>query len=194
MKFSRICAVLILATATFATCNLSIAQDAAAKPKPAPKSPPAVETETIGGKTITINYSSPRVNGRAGKIFGKDGLIATGDKSTYPVWRAGANESTALKTEGELTIGDLKVPAGSYTLWVDISDPDSWVLIINKQTGQWGRTYDKAQDLGRVPMKMEKPKATIENLKYTLESKGKDKGELKLSWENHEAEVKFSVK
>ena len=192
MKISRICAVLILATATFATCNLMVAQDAAAKPKPAPKSPPAVETATIDGKAITINYSSPRVNGRAGKIFAKDGLI--GKDPTYPVWRAGANEATTLKTNGELTIGELKVPAGSYTLFVDISDPDHWVLIVNKQTGQWGTDYDKAQDLGRVPMKMEKPKATIENLKYTLESKGTDKGELELSWENLEAEVKLSVK
>jgi hypothetical protein len=191
MKCSRIFAVFILAAATFSICNLSVAQDAAAKP--APKSPPAVETATIGGKAISINYSSPRVNGRAGKIFGKDGLIAKGDVSTYPAWRAGANDATALKTAGDLTIGDLTVPAGSYTLWVDISNPDKWVLIINKQTGQWGRTYDKAQDLIRVPMKMSKPEDTIEELKYSLESDGKNSGKLLLGWENHVGTVKFTV-
>jgi hypothetical protein len=193
MKFSRILTVLILATTVFTACSLSVAQDAAAKPKPAPKSPPAVEVATIGGKSITINYSSPRVNGRAGKIFGKDGIIAKGDASTYPVWRAGANEATALKTDGELMIGDLKVPAGIYTLWVDISDPDQWVLVINKQTGQWGRTYDKTQDLGRVAMKMKKPETTIEELKYTITAEGKNKGELTLGWENHSGSVKFKI-
>src|SRR2546428_207205 len=45
------------------------------------------ESKTLGGKTITITYSSPKVNGRVGKLFGKDGRI--GQDPTYPVWRAG---------------------------------------------------------------------------------------------------------
>ena len=55
------------------------------------QSPATTETKTIGGKTI-IKYSAPKVNGRAGKIFTKDGLI--GKDKTYPVWRAGANSAT----------------------------------------------------------------------------------------------------
>lgn len=183
--------IVALALGGLMTAGVLTAQQPAAKP--APKSPPAQATATIEGKAITITYSSPRVRGREGKIFGKDGLIATGDASTYPVWRAGANAATVFKTEADLTVGDLAVPAGSYTLWVDISDADHWVLVINKQTGQWGRTYDKAQDLGRVPMKMSKPAAMVEDLTYTLEVKGK-KGTLTLAWEDHSASVAFKVK
>ena len=94
-----------------------------AQPNP-PGSPPATATVTIAGKTITINYSSPRVNGREGHIFNKDGLIEQTHKS-YPVWRAGANAATALHTDADLTIGDLNVPAGNYTLFVDIANPAS---------------------------------------------------------------------
>ncbi len=161
--------------------------------KPAPKSPPAQATFSVDGKAITIDYSSPRVRGREGKIFGKDGLIATGDASTYPVWRAGANGATTFTTAIELKAGDTTIPAGKYTLWVDIGDADHWVLIINKQTGQWGRTYDKAQDLARIPMKMEKSKKLTENLTYTLE---KERGgvELSLQWEFVEGSVQFAVK
>ena len=156
------------------------------------QSPATTETKTIGGKTITIKYSAPKVNGRAGKIFTKDGLI--GKDRTYPVWRAGANSATTLTTDGDLDIGGVAVPKGSYTLFVDISDPANWQLIINKQTGQWGLSYDKAQDLGRAKMTMSKPAATVENLKYILTDSGGNKGKLELAWEDHSASVPITVK
>ncbi len=130
MKRVLICTGLLFAATTL------LAQE-----KAPPKSPPATASATIGGKTITITYSSPRVNGREGKIFTKDGLIS--HDPHYPVWRAGANAATTLKTDGDLTIGDLSVPAGTYTLFVDISDPANWVLIVSKATGEWGLAYDR---------------------------------------------------
>lgn len=155
------------------------------------QSPAATETKTIGGKTISIKYSSPRVRGRAGKIYTKDGQI--GSDGTYPVWRAGANAATALHTDANLDLGGLAVPKGDYTLWVDITDQDNWQLIVNKQTGEWGTDYSKAQDLGRVKMSMSKPPASIENLKYTIIDLGGNKGKLQLEWENHIASVRFTV-
>ncbi len=156
------------------------------------QSPAATESKTIGGKTITIKYSSPRVNNRAGKLFGKDGRIS--QDSTYPVWRAGANEATSLHTDADLNISGLNVPKGDYTLYVDISDPDNWVLIVNKQTGQSGMEYTKGQDLGRVKMTMSKPHGPIENLKYTITDLGGNRGTITLGWENHIASVPFTVK
>jgi hypothetical protein len=150
-------------------------------------SPPANAAATIGGKAISIVYSSPGVKGREGKIFSKDGLISKDPH--YPVWRAGANAATTLKTDGGITIGDLKVPAGTYTLFVDISDPDAWTLIVNKQTGEWGLAYDGSQDLGKTKMKMTKPSPMAENLTYTLTDKGDGKGALTLAWEDHSASV-----
>jgi len=187
MKRLLVCASLLVAVATLS------AQTAMTPgpPKAPPKSPSATATATIAGKTITINYNSPGVKGRAGQIFGKDGLIS--HDPTYPVWRAGANGATNVEMDGGITAGRVEVPAGKYTLFVDISDPDAWVLIINKQTGQWGTKYDKAQDLGRVKMTMSKPPALVENLKYTITDLGGNKGEIMLSWETHEAKVMFVV-
>ncbi len=158
----------------------------------AQQSPGATETVTIGGNTITITYSSPRVRGREGKLFGKDGRIA--QDRTYPVWRAGANAATAFHTDATLDIGGLAVPSGDYTLFVNLADPNNWELIINKQTGQWGLSYDQAQDLGRVKMTMSKPSTMVENLKYTLSDEGGNQGKLTLEWENHSASVLFTVK
>ncbi len=161
-----------------------------AQQKP-PASPPATESATIGGKSITITYSSPRVRGREGHIFTKDGLIS--HDPHYPVWRAGANAATTLKTDADLTIGDLEVPAGTYTLFVDISDPSSWVFIVNKQTGEWGLKYDGSQDLGKTEMTMSMPPSMVEDLKYTLTDDGGGKGTLTLAWENVSASVPVRV-
>ena len=156
------------------------------------QSPAETESKTIGGKKITIDYSSPRVNGREGKLFGKDGRIAK--DPNYPVWRAGANSSTKFHTDADLDVGGLSVPKGDYALYVDLADPDHWKLIVNKQTGQWGLTYHKAEDLGRVAMTMSKPPSTIENLKYEIVEKGGNKAALILEWEDHIASVPITVK
>jgi len=153
-------------------------------------SPPATASVAINGKNIAIKYSAPSVRGR--KIFGDGGLIS-GDPN-YPVWRAGANSATAFHTDADLNIGGLNVPKGDYTLYALIKDPDSWTLIVNKQTGQWGLSYDAGQDLGRVKMTMSKPAAPVEVLRYSLTDEGGGKGKLQLAWENHVASVPITVK
>jgi len=181
MKHVLVCMGLLLAT------TVLVGQQ-----KAPPKSPPETASVTIGGKTISINYSSPRVNGREGHIFTKDGLIAKTHKS-YPVWRAGANAATTLKTDADLTIGNLNVPAGTYTLFVDISDPAQWMLIVNKKTGEWGLSYDASEDLGKTPMTMTKPPSMVEDLTYTLTDDGGGKGTLTLAWEDMSASVPIEV-
>ena len=157
-----------------------------AQQKP-PASPPATVSAMINGKSITIDYSSPRVKGREGHIFTKDGLIS--HDPHYPVWRAGANAATTLITNADLTVGDLEVPAGKYTLFVDISDPAEWVFIVNKQTGEWGLKYDGTQDLGKTKMTMSTPPSLVEDLKYTITDDGGGKATLTLAWENVSASV-----
>lgn len=154
-----------------------------------PPSPAAETSATIGGNAVSIKYSAPSVKGR--KIFGEGGRLAS-DRS-YPVWRAGANSATALHTDGDIEIGDVKVPKGDYTLYVDLTDAEKWELVINKQTKQWGTVYNKAEDLGRTKMKMSKPSAPVETLKYTIDGSGK-KGTIKLEWDNYSATVPVTSK
>ena len=154
------------------------------------QSPPAQATVTIGGKTMTIRYSAPSVRGR--QIFGDKGVVS--NDPTYPVWRAGANSATAFHTDADLDVGGLSVPKGDYTLYVLVKNPEAWELIINKQTGQWGLSYDASRDVGRVKMSMAKPPAPIEKLKYTLADEGGNKVKLQLEWEKHIASAPITVK
>jgi len=153
------------------------------------QSPGAEATATIGGKALKLKYSSPSVRNR--QIFGDGGVVSK--DSTYPVWRAGANAATTLQTDANLDIGGLNVPAGTYSLYVLVKDPDNWKLIVNKQTGQGGDTYAADMDLGRVDMKMEKPKAPVESLKYTITTSGAT-GRIQLEWDNHIASVPIRAK
>jgi hypothetical protein len=107
-----------------------------------PLSPPEQASVVLNGKRLTIDYSAPSVRGR--KVMGE--LVPYGQ-----VWRTGANAATTLHTQSSLRIDDLIVPEGEYTLYTIPSDM-GWTLIINRQTGQPGTEYNKAMDLGRVPM------------------------------------------
>ena len=171
----------VFAVTVAATAGLAMAQV---------QSPDATTSLTIGGKVLSIRYSAPSVRGR--KIFGAGGLIS-GDPN-YPVWRAGANSATSLHTDADLMIGDLSVPKGDYTIYALVEDPNNWQLIINKQTGQWGLTYDASQDLGRVRMTMSDPPAPIETYKMTLTATGPNSVTLQLEWEKHRASVPITLK
>jgi len=154
------------------------------------KSPPAETSVTVGGKSISIKYSAPSIHGR--QIFGAGGKLS--QDPHYPVWRAGANAATALHTDADLDIKDLHVPAGDYTLFVNVADPDQWELIVSKDTKEWGLAYKENMDLGRVKMDMKKPPSPIETFKITLSGRGEHGGTLQMEWENHIASVPFTVK
>jgi hypothetical protein len=172
----------LICAALATTASLSFAQKYT--------SPAAETTVAIAGKTITIKYSAPSVHGR--QIFGDGGQIS--HDPHYPVWRAGANAATALHTDADLDIQGLKVPAGDYTLFANVADPDHWEFIVSKATKEWGLAYNKDMDLGRVKMEMRKPPAPIEVYKMTLSSTGGNSGKLQMEWENHIASVSFTAK
>lgn len=112
-------AVLIVALAAFTALGFA-QQNKSQRP-----SPPASAHFTFpDGKTLTIDYSSPRMRGR--EIFG--GLVPYGK-----VWRAGANEATTFVTDTDLRVGDKTVPAGAYTLDT-IPEPGKWTLIVSRKT------------------------------------------------------------
>ena len=148
-------------------------------------SPPAQATFSFpDGKTVTIDYSSPRVRGRA--IFG--GLVPYGK-----VWRTGANESTTFVTTTDLVVGGTTVPAGNYTIF-SIPEKDKWTLIISKKTGEWGTDYPgPANDLARIEMKTSPLSSPVEDFLIAFEKSG-DGVVLHFDWEKTRASVNISEK
>src|SRR5207249_10286174 len=75
-----------------------------------------------GPSRIAISYGQPHARGR--KIEG--GLIPIDT-----VWRFGANMATALHSDVDITLGDLKVPRGDYSLFIQYTRT-GYTLIVNR--------------------------------------------------------------
>jgi hypothetical protein len=146
-------------------------------------SPQANVAAMIAGKKITIDYYAPSMHGR--KIMG--GLVPFGE-----VWCTGANWATKITTEAALQMGDLKLPAGSYSIWT-LPNASEWTLIINKQTGQFHKDYNSSTDFGRTKMNLKTLANPVETFKIELRADGGNRGTLALDWETTEASIPFTV-
>jgi hypothetical protein len=138
-----------------------------------------------GGKTITVDYSSPRMRGR--KIFGD--LVPYGK-----VWGTGANEATTFVTDESLvTVKGTNIPAGSYTIFT-VPNPDKWTLIVNKHTNEWGIPYTyEAEELARVPMSVTRLSSPVENFTISFDHTGRS-CTMRMSWEDTQASIEFAVR
>jgi hypothetical protein len=167
---------------TVVLAGASFAQMDANSSKSMP-SPPAKASVQLNGKSITVDYSSPRMRGR--KVMG--GLVPYGE-----VWRTGANPATTLTTATNLKIGTLTVPAGTYTLFT-LPQQDQWMFIVSKKTGEWGIPYPEGNDLGRTPMTGAALSAPQENMSITFEHTSGASTELHVKWEKTDQFVKISA-
>jgi hypothetical protein len=154
-------------------------------------SPPAHTDFTFAdGKTIIVDYSSPRVKGR--KIFG--------DLEPYgKPWRAGANEATTFVTNTDLIVGGKEVPAGEYTLDI-LPNPTEWTLIVSKKTKNanggpvWGIPYPGEEfDLVRTQMKLTKLDSLVEDMVIAFDKTGMG-ATMHLDWETSRGAVEISEK
>lgn len=142
---------------------------------------------TVGGAQLEVDYGTPVRRGRA--IWGA--LVPWGE-----LWRTGANLATHFTTDRALLLGQgadtLALPAGRYTLF-SIPAPDGGTLIVNRQTGQNGNSYDATQDLGRVKATFRPLTQSVELFTIAVEGTG-NSGLLRVQWADGEMVVPFRVR
>jgi hypothetical protein len=111
------------------------------------------------------------------------------------VWRTGADEATLLITESTLQFGDTTVSPGAYSLYTLPSENGTSKLIINKQIGQWGLTYDEKQDLARIDLKKDTLSAPVDQFTMAIQPKqGGGGGTIKMLWETTQYSIEFTTK
>lgn len=160
------------------------------------------ERRPSGGKWIEVVYSRPILRGRT-NIFGAGADYGKQVNSGAPVWRAGANQTTKLKTEVALEMGGKKIAAGEYDLFVELKD-GAWTLIVSTQPTQekydpadkakiWGSYgYDAKYDVARVPMTMLKTAMSWEQFTIAFADMSDKGGTLVMAWEKTAASVPFT--
>jgi hypothetical protein len=161
------------------------------------------EQRYTGGKWIEITYSRPVLRGRT-NIFGSGADYGKKVNGGAPVWRAGANQTTKLKTEAPLEIGGKRLAPGEYDLFVDLKEP-AWTLIVstqptqdkydpNEKTKIWGAySYDQKFDVVRVPMTMVKTNVSHEQFTIGFVDMTDKGGKIAFAWDKTGATVPFTV-
>jgi len=163
-----------------------------------------------GGKWLEITYGRQLARGRdlfgSGANYGKalNDVGAPGFPPP-PVWRAGANQSTRFKTDVTLTIGGKRVPAGEYSLFIDLKSPSDWTLIVsswpaqarfdpNDKTALWGAYgYTPDKDVARIPMKVEPLPFAVDELTWSFVDMTNTGGRMALMWGKTMASAAFTA-
>ena len=134
-------------------CCTALFANAQTLKTPAP-SPSQMVKQDFGISSVELNYSRPGMKGR--KIFGD--LVPYGK-----VWRTGANSATRIKFSDDVMIGGQALKAGEYAIYT-VPNENSWEIIINKGSENWGTDYKQEDDIMRVkatPIKLEQPVETF---------------------------------
>jgi DUF2911 family protein len=156
-----------------------------------------------GGKWIDITFGRPIKRGR--DVFGGTGAnygkVANPDA---PVWRAGANVSTQLKTEVPLVINGKTVAPGTYTVFIDLK-PNNWTFIVSSWPAQtrydpsnkaalWGAyEYTPDKDVVRAPMTLSTLPFSVEELSWEFTDMTDAGGRLTMMWDKTVASVPFKI-
>jgi len=198
--------------------SVALAQQAAA-PAPMPASPRGTAAAQVGGKWvvekegtapryregkwIVVDYGRPILRGRT-DVFGAGADYGKKVNDDGPVWRAGANQTTRFRTEAPLAFAGKTLPAGEYSLFVDLK-PGAWTLIFSTQPHQTkydpanktetfgAYNYDPKFDVLRVPMQTTAGTTSIEQFTIAFINMTQQGGTLALAWEKTVATVAFTV-
>ncbi len=159
------------------------------------------ERRYVGGKWIAVDYGRPILRGRTG-IFGGGASYGKAVNAGAPVWRAGANKSTRLMTELDLKFGDKVLPAGEYSMFVELK-AGGWTLILSTHAakdgfrepgeGLWGAyNYTPDKDVLRVGMDVGVLPVSYDQFTIAFTDITDAGGKLSMLWEKTVATAAFS--
>lgn len=150
--------------------------------KKKPLSPRLSSMAMIGDNHVHIDYGSPSVRGR--KIW--NGLVAYNQ-----VWATGAHNATWIEFSYDVKIQGKLIPKGKYGFFTKPGE-NEWILIINKSWDMHlADDYTQENDILRIKVNPEKNESLVEALTYEVLETGKNRGQVKMSWENLNVSFEF---
>lgn len=129
-------------------------------------SPPGKAELTAGELSVSITYSRPSVRGRL--IFGPKEQSALQPYGVY--WRLGANESTEITINKDVSFNGQPVKAGSYRMYA-VPGAETFEIILNSELGKWGAFEPNHElDLLHTKVPVQKTTAAVELYTINLEA------------------------
>lgn len=130
----------------------------------------------VGEGVAKVCYGRPSLRGRT---------MIGGAVPYDQIWRTGANEPTTLHVNVPASVAGIEVEPGSYSLYTIPRDGESWTLIVNGATSQWGHegSYTeevRGQEVGRADIEAQALDETVEQFTIRAADNG---GGLILEWQ-----------
>jgi len=156
-------------------------------------SPAATVSQTIGFTEVSIAYSRPAVRGR--KVFGS---LPGGKKGLVPygrIWRVGANESTKITVDTDVSIMGNTLAKGTYALYA-FPEENEWEVVFHKNTKHWGdgrNNYNAEEDAFRIKVKPNSEASFQENFLISFDNITHNGADMLWSWENTQVKIPISV-
>jgi len=168
------------------------------RPEARARAPRETVAAALDGRKVSIEYGRPALDGRT-----IDTLLSK--LSPDRIWRAGVDQVTTLTTEGDLMVGDTRVAAGKYSLYVYAPETGPYALVLNKDLGvplksifaqaspemanePWprlGGTYGQVKDkeVARVTMTSLTPREPMERFLISLEPAKDGSSTITVTWD-----------
>lgn len=128
-------------------------------------SPPGSVQLSSGDLTVSLSYSRPSARGRL--IFGPEQESALQPYGKY--WRLGANESTEITFNKDVTINGEPLKAGTYRFYA-VPGADSFEIIANSELGQWGYFEPNHElDVMKTQVPVQKLEPPVEQFTISME-------------------------
>ncbi len=170
-----------------------------------PKSPKGSASTQIGDAWIDVTYSRPILRGRQG-LFGEGDGYGKAVYAGAPVWRAGADVTTRIKTGLDLDINGTRVPAGEYSFFIELSE-GGWTGILSSQPYMeepdrakmaegitWGAYgYSSDHDVVRAPMTVAANENSVDQLTIAFTGVSDAGGNLVVVWDKSIGVLPFTV-
>lgn len=156
-------------------------------------SPAATVFQEVGFTTIKVNYSRPAVRGR--KVFGN---LPDGKKGLVPygrIWRVGANESTKITVDTDVSVLGNTLAKGTYALYA-FPEENEWEIVFHKNTGHWGdgrKNYNPEEDAFRIKVKPNSEVNFQENFLIAFDNITHNSADMIFSWENTSVSIPILV-
>ena len=154
-----------------------------------------------GGQWIEIDYGRPIKRDRT--LFGSGADYATQLYAGAPIWRGGANSSTRFRTETPLVFGAHTLPAGEYSMFIDLAGPNDWTLVFSRLAAQpqprqgegiWGAYgYTADQDVFRAPMTVSQLPFSVDQLTWSFLDVSATGGTLAIMWDTTMGAIDFTA-
>lgn len=153
----------------------------------------ATVIQEVGFTTITVDYSRPAVRGR--KVFGS---FSDGKKGLVPygrIWRVGANESTKITIDTDVSIKENILAKGTYALYA-FPEAEEWEVVFHKNTKHWGdgrKNYNSEEDAFRIKIQPNSGANFQENFIIAFENITHNSADMIWHWENTKVVIPITI-